>query len=97
MEPFWSITAFIGGSTENGNAGPGSDIDILVEFKGTARQKKDIQIWIEGWGSCLSEVVHRKTGYYISESLIDLRWIDETTDSKFFHNYRELIQLKHEE
>ena len=85
---------FIGGSTENGNAGPGSDIDLLVELNGTDRQKQELLLWIEGWGSCLSEVAYRKTGYYISESLIDLKWIDETTDPRILANYRELSRGK---
>lgn len=85
---------FIGGSTENGQAGPGSDIDLLIEFHGSAQQRLELHAWIEGWGSCLSEVVYRKTGYYIGESLIDLHWIDASTDPRILNDYRELKQLK---
>ena len=85
---------FIGGSTENGQAGPGSDIDLFVEFHGTAHQRQELQAWIEGWGTCLSEVVHRKTGYWISESLIDLHWFDASTDPRTLHEYRELSKPK---
>lgn len=84
----------IGGSTEDGQAGPGSDIDLLVEFHGTAEQRQQLQCWIEGWGSCLSEVVYRKTGYRASGSMIDLRWIDASTDPRSLVNYRELRPLK---
>lgn len=91
---FGVLRFFIGGSTENGQAGPGSDIDLLIECRGTTRQQHELQAWIEGWGTCLSEVLYRKTGYWISESLIDLHWIDESTDPRIFHEYRELSPLK---
>ena len=59
------------GSTKNGNAGPGSDIDLLVHFRGNPGQEKEFKAWIEGWGLGLSELNFLKTGYVIRGSLID--------------------------
>ena len=50
------------GSTKNGNAGPASDIDLLVHFRGNADQRADLERWLEGWSECLDEINFLKTG-----------------------------------
>ncbi|MGD8782023.1 MAG: nucleotidyltransferase domain-containing protein [Ignavibacteria bacterium] len=85
---------FIGGSTENGQAGHGSDIDLFIEFEGSSNQKKALTTWLDGWGCCLSEVAYRKTGYRLSENIIDIHWIDNKSDPRLFHGYRELIRKR---
>jgi len=85
---------FIGGSTENGQAGPGSDIDLFIDFSGSDNQRRELIAWIEGWGNCLSEVAYRKTGYRLHDSLIDIHWIEKTTDVRLFHDFRELSRKK---
>ncbi|HHW48058.1 MAG TPA: pyruvate, phosphate dikinase, partial [Clostridiaceae bacterium] len=54
---------YVFGSTNNGTAGPASDIDIIIHFDGTPEQRKDLVHWLEGWSICLSEVNYLKTGY----------------------------------
>ncbi len=54
---------YIIGSTKNANAGPASDIDLLIHFKGNENQKKELIAWIEGWSYCLAEMNYIKTGY----------------------------------
>jgi predicted nucleotidyltransferase len=54
---------YLFGSTQNGTAGPESDIDLLVHFAGTRAQEKDLLSWLEGWSLCLSHLNHLKTGY----------------------------------
>ncbi len=64
------------GSTKNAIAGPGSDIDILLHFKGTEKQKKELSLWLEGWSLCLSEMNYLRTGYK-SNGLLDVHFVSD--------------------
>ena len=68
---------YVIGSTKNANAGPASDIDLLIHFKGNENQKKVLTAWIEGWSYCLAEMNYIKTGYIIDDGLIDLHLITD--------------------
>ena len=68
---------YIIGSTKNANAGPASDIDLLIHFKGNENQKKELTAWVEGWSYCLAEMNYIKTGYIINDGLIDLHLITD--------------------
>ena len=80
----------LGGSTENGQAGPGSDIDLFVDFRGTAEQRRELLVWIEGWSECLAEFAYRHTGYRIPGGVIDLHWIDASKGPRHLQGLREL-------
>jgi predicted nucleotidyltransferase len=54
---------YVIGSVRNGTAGPASDIDLLVLFDGTPRQRGELLLWLEGWSLCLDEVNLLRTGY----------------------------------
>ncbi|MDH4196588.1 MAG: pyruvate, phosphate dikinase [Candidatus Aminicenantes bacterium] len=54
---------YVIGSTKNATAGPQSDIDLLVHFRGTPAQRQDLMTWMEGWSLSLDELNYRKTGY----------------------------------
>jgi len=73
---------YVIGSTKNANAGPASDIDLLMHFKGNESQKKELKAWIEGWSYCLAEMNYIKTGYLIDEGLIDLHLITDEDITK---------------
>lgn len=75
MERLGVEAVYVIGSTKNASAGPGSDIDLLVHFSGTAEQANELRAWIEGWGLGLAELNFLKTGYATSGSLIDLHII----------------------
>jgi len=51
------------GSVKNATAGPASDIDILVHFRGTSEQRAALELWLDGWSLCLSEMNYLRTGY----------------------------------
>ncbi|HEX38027.1 MAG TPA: hypothetical protein ENG70_04110 [Candidatus Cloacimonetes bacterium] len=81
-EKFGVKALYLCGSTKNANAGPKSDIDIIVHFEGTDEQKILLKNWFEGWSLCLSEINYLKTGYE-TEGLIDLHIItDEDIQKK---------------
>ena len=66
---------YLFGSTEIGTAGAGSDIDLFVVFEGDARQKRDLELWLEGWSLCLAEVGLQLYGLP-SRGLLDVRFVD---------------------
>ena len=67
---------YIIGSTKNGTAGPGSDIDLLVHFRGDAEQMADLLNWLDGWSLCLAEVNYFRTGYR-SSGLLDVHIVTD--------------------
>lgn len=67
---------YIFGSTKNGTASPDSDIDILLHFNGTAKQKKELYGWLEGWSLCLDEMNFNRTGYR-SGGLLDVQLVTD--------------------
>jgi pyruvate,water dikinase len=54
---------YVFGSTKNATAGPKSDIDILIHFQGTKKQRLQLESWLEGWSLCLDELNRLRTGY----------------------------------
>ncbi len=64
------VAMYIFGSTKNASAGPGSDIDLLVHFRGTPEQRRELTCWLEGWSLCLAEMNYLRTGYR-TEGLLD--------------------------
>lgn len=65
------------GSTKNATAGPASDIDLMVHFRGNEKQLNELKAWIEGWGLGLNELNYIKTGYLSKGSLIDFHIITD--------------------
>lgn len=66
---------YIFGSSKNANAGPASDIDLLIHVEDDADINK-LNLWFEGWSQCLSELNYLKTGY-TSEGLLDLHYVTD--------------------
>jgi hypothetical protein len=67
---------YVFGSTKNATAGPGSDIDLLIHFQGSAEQKRQLALWLEGWSLCLAEINFSRTGYR-SGGLIDYHLLSD--------------------
>jgi hypothetical protein len=74
FENFGVEALYLIGSTKNATSGPASDIDILLHFRGTVSQEKELRAWFNGWSLCLSEINYMKTGYR-SDGLIDLHLV----------------------
>ncbi|MBN1211522.1 MAG: nucleotidyltransferase domain-containing protein [candidate division Zixibacteria bacterium] len=75
-ERFGVVGFYIFGSTKNATAGPASDIDILVHFRGTPEQKENLLLWLEGWSQSLADFNYLRTGYY-AEELLDVHIITD--------------------
>jgi predicted nucleotidyltransferase len=72
---------YVFGSTKNGTAGPASDIDLLVHFRGAASQRESLIRWLEGWSLCLDEVNYLRTGYR-SGGLLDFHIVTDEDIAK---------------
>lgn len=77
LERFGVEAVYLIGSTKNGHAGPCSDIDLMVHFRGNESQERSLRAWLEGWGLGLAEMNFLKTGYRAAGSLIDLHIITD--------------------
>ncbi len=62
-ERFQVAGMYLFGSVQNGISGPASDIDLLVHFRGDAREREELLNWLDGWSKCLDEMNFLKTGY----------------------------------
>ena len=67
---------YLFGSTKNGTAGPGSDIDLLVHCVGSQAQTKELESWLEGWSLCLSQMNYLRTGVH-TDGLLDVHLISD--------------------
>jgi predicted nucleotidyltransferase len=67
---------YVFGSTKNATAGPGSDIDILIHFRGTDEQRRDLEIWLDAWSLSLDRLNYLKTGYR-SDGLLDVHIVTD--------------------
>jgi predicted nucleotidyltransferase len=67
---------YVFGSTKNANAGPQSDIDILIHFQGTKKQRQELLVWLEGWSLALDEINYQKTGHR-SGGLLDIHIVTD--------------------
>ncbi len=73
---------YLFGSTKNATAGPASDIDIIIHFIGTERQRKDLMLWLEGWSLTLAELNHQHTGYRSPDGLLDIHLVSDEDIAK---------------
>jgi pyruvate,water dikinase len=62
-ERFGVAAFYVFGSTKNATAGLGSDIDLIVHFRGAERQRGELALWLQGWSLCLDEINYLQTGY----------------------------------
>jgi hypothetical protein len=73
---------YIIGSTKNATAGPESDIDLLIHFQGTKKQRHELLLWFEGWSLSLAEINFQRTGYR-TNGLLDVHIVtDEDITNK---------------
>ncbi len=73
---FGVAALYLLGSVKNATAGPGSDIDLLIHFRGTEKQRQDLDNWLTGWSLCLDELNYLRTGYR-SDGLLDIHLITD--------------------
>lgn len=67
---------YVIGSTKNATAGPQSDIDLLIHFQGTERQRAELEAWLEGWSLSLGDFNYLRTGFR-TRGLLDIHIITD--------------------
>lgn len=72
---------YVFGSTNNGTAGPGSDIDLLIHFQGNQQQRDELLIWLNGWSLSLAELNYLKTGYS-TDGMLDVHIVTDEDIAK---------------
>lgn len=72
---------FLHGSTQSGEAGVGSDIDLLVLHRGDPGSRRELELWLEGWSLCLAETSLQLLGIP-SSGMLDLHFVgaDDLTE-----------------
>ena len=58
------------------DAGPASDIDLLLHFQGTEEQKEDLLAWLEGWSLSLAELNYMRTGLQ-TDGILDVKLVTD--------------------
>lgn len=76
MERFGIEAIYLFGSTNCGEAGPGSDIDLIIHFRGSESQREELMLWMDGWSLSLAEMNYLKTGY-TSKGLLDIHIVTD--------------------
>lgn len=67
---------YLFGSVKNAVAGPGSDIDLLVHFRGDKDQERALMDWLDGWSRALAEFNYQRTGYR-TDGLLDVHLVTD--------------------
>ncbi len=70
------VAMYVMGSTKNATAGPCSDIDLLVHFRGDEGQKVELARFLEGWSLCLDEMNYLRTGSRTG-GLLDVHYVTD--------------------
>lgn len=93
-DKFGVIGFYVFGSVKNATAGPGSDIDLLIHFKGDENQKKELLLWLDGWSLCLGRLNEIRTGTK-TDKLLDIHIINDE-DIKNRDSYAVKIGSSHD-
>lgn len=65
------------GSAKNGTSGPGSDLDLILHFVGSASQREALLLWLDAWSVALAEMNYLRTGY-ASDGLLDVHLLTDS-------------------
>lgn len=76
MKRFGVKAIYLIGSSKNANAGPASDIDLMIHFTGNEKQLSQLKAWVEGWSLSLGYYNQLRTGHKVDE-LIDLHIVTD--------------------
>ena len=78
---FGVVAFYVIGSTKNGNAGPNSDLDLLIHFRGNPEARQALETWLDGWSLALGEMNFQRTGYSNRE-LLDVHIVTDEDIAK---------------
>ena len=67
---------YLFGSVKNADAGPCSDIDLLIHFRGSDEQRQQLETRLERWNLLLADINRFRTGY-ITDGLLDVHFVTD--------------------
>ena len=67
---FGVVGIYLIGSAKHETGGAGSDIDVLVPFRGTDEQRAGLELWFEAWSQALAEMNFLRSGQRVNR-LVD--------------------------
>jgi predicted nucleotidyltransferase len=73
---FGIVNLYIIGSTKNATAGPASDIDLLVHFRGSQDQETRLRARLADWSFRLAASNQERTGLR-TDGLLDVHWLTD--------------------
>jgi predicted nucleotidyltransferase len=73
---FGVVAMYIIGSVKNATAGPASDLDLLIHVRGSTKQRRELDLLLQGWSRCLAEVNYLRTGY-VNRELLDVHFVTD--------------------
>lgn len=77
MDDMGVIGVYLFGSTNTGEAGMGSDIDLLIHVtQQTPSQRQCLENWLDGWSYALARVNYLQTGWKI-DKLLDIHIVTD--------------------
>ena len=83
---------FLFGTSFGKSATVDSDIDLLIHFNGTEKQKEQLLLWFEGWNLSLIETYYIQTGFRMKK-LLDVHFVTDG-DMKQKKYYSDIIEQK---
>ena len=76
INSIYPLTIILYGSFFRGEDVKDSDIDLIIHTGDDAAQNEPLDLWLEGWSLCLSEMNYLSTGYK-SEGLLDVHYVTD--------------------
>lgn len=68
---------YLFGSTESGNTGIGSDIDLIIHVDSSPTQRALLLQWLDGWNEALCRFNYLLTGFQ-TVRMLDVHLVDQT-------------------
>lgn len=76
---------YLFGSTDTGESGIGSDIDLLLHVDADEAQREKLKTWLDGWSRALARINYLQTGYD-TDKLLDVHLVTDA-DIKAGNSY----------
>jgi predicted nucleotidyltransferase len=80
-EKFGVAAFYVFGSAKNATAAEASDIDILIHFRGSEFQERELRLWLADWSRQLAELNFQRTGH-ATDGLLDVHLVTDADIEK---------------
>lgn len=68
---------YLFGSTDTGQSGIGSDIDLILHVDSSPAQREALSLWLDGWSLALARINFLQTGYD-AQGLLDIHLVTDS-------------------